>query len=188
VTAIVRSLYPVTLVSGRVRLREFQPTDAAAALRWASDPAYFRYMSVEPASEADETEFLRDVDTRARTQPRVDYHLGIVERDDDDLIGIVRLSINEPEHRGADIGYGLRTDRWGLGYATEAARMLVGFGFASLGLHRIWGLCDPQNIGSRRVMEKIGMRQEGRFREHVFARGQWRDSLAFAILEREWHA
>jgi RimJ/RimL family protein N-acetyltransferase len=47
-------------------------------------------------------------------------------------------------------------------------------------------MCDPENIGSRRVLEKIGMRLEGHLRENVRMRGNWRDSLVYAILEKEW--
>ncbi len=48
-------------------------------------------------------------------------------------------------------------DLWGGGYTTEAVRALLQFGFAGMGLHRIWAACHPDNVGSRRVMEKCGM-------------------------------
>jgi RimJ/RimL family protein N-acetyltransferase len=183
------SLYPVTLNGARVVVREFRSSDSPAAFRWASDPEFFRYSSLEPVtSEAAEAAFLRDIEAKAQTNPRVHYHLGVVERERDDLIGIVRLSVSAPEHRGADIGYGLRTDAWKRGYATEAASLLIDFGFARLGLHRITAVCDPRNVASRRVLEKLGMQEEGRFRDHLFAHGNYRDSLAFAILEDEWSA
>jgi RimJ/RimL family protein N-acetyltransferase len=181
------SVHPVTLTGQRVTLRELDASDTHAAYEWASDPAFFRYMSADPvASVAEEALFIRDVQKHARTRPRVHYTLGIVERGADALIGIVRLSVIEPAQRGADLGYGLRADRWGKGYATDAARTVVDFGFATLGLHRVWALCDPRNTGSRRVMEKVGMRYEGRHRDHVYAHGEWRDSLVFAVLEDEW--
>jgi RimJ/RimL family protein N-acetyltransferase len=181
------SVHPVALNGARVALREFQAADAHAAYEWASDPAFFRYMASEPVvSIAEEALFIRDVQKYARVRPRVHYTLGIVEQDTDALIGIARLSVIDPTQRGADMGYGIRTDCRGRGIATEAAGMLVDFGFSTLGLHRIWALCDPQNVGSRRVMEKVGMRCEGRHREHVFAHGEWRDSLVFAVLEDEW--
>jgi [ribosomal protein S5]-alanine N-acetyltransferase len=183
------SLYPVTLTGERVVLREFRSSDAGAAYRWASDSEFFRYSSLEAVtSVAEEAGFLRDIEAKAQTNPRMHYHLGIVERARNDLIGIVRLSVSAPEHRGADIGYGLRTDAWKRGYATEAACLLVDFGFTQLGLHRITAVCDPSNVASRRVLVKLGMRPEGRFRDHLLAHGEYRDSLAFAILEDEWNA
>jgi len=60
-----------------------------------------------------------------------------------------------------------------MGYATEAARRLLTFGFDELKLHRIFATCDPNNKGSVRVLEKTGMRCEGRLREHKRVKGKW---------------
>ena len=183
------SIYPVALQGERVSLREVGPDDAAAALAWAGDPRFFRYMAVEPVgSVAEEAEFLRDVQEQAHARPRVQYHLGVVERSGDELIGMVRLGIVAPKFRGADVGYGLRADRWGQGLTPEAVGLVLGFGFEQLGLHRIAAVCDPDNVGSRRVMEKVGMQPEGRLRQDMRSQGRWRDSLAYAILEDEWRA
>ena len=108
--------------------------------------------------------------------------------DSEELIGLVRLGIVAPEFLGGEVGYGLRVDRWGQGLTTEAVRLVIGFGFEQLGLHRIVALCDPDNVGSRRVMEKVGMQPEGRLRQDMRSQGRWRDSLAYAILEDEWRA
>jgi ribosomal-protein-alanine N-acetyltransferase len=75
---------------------------------------------------------------------------------------------------------------WRQGYATEVAQALLKFGFNQLKLHRIFATCDPENIASAHVMEKIGMQQEGHIREHKLAKGKWRDSLLYAILDHEW--
>ena len=64
--------------------------------------------------------------------------------------------------------------------------LLVDFGFRTLGLHRISAVHHPDNVASGRVLQKIGMRFEGRHRDHMYARGTWRDSMAYAILEDEW--
>jgi len=69
---------------------------------------------------------------------------------------------------------------------TEAVRALVGYGFGELKLHRIAADCDPRNIGSWRVMEKIGMRREGHLLENLLLAGEWVDSYVYAILAREW--
>jgi [ribosomal protein S5]-alanine N-acetyltransferase len=185
----VPSIHPVVLQGERVSLREVGPDDATAAFAWAGDPRFFRYMAPEPVgSIAEEAEFLRDLQQQARARPRVQYHLGVVERSGEELIGMVRLGIAAPKFRGADVGYGLRADRWGQGITAEAVGLVLAFGFEQLGLHRIAAVCDPNNIGSRRVMEKVGMQPEGRLREDMRSQGRWRDSLAYAILEHEWRA
>ena len=130
--------------------------------------------------------FLAAREAEAHARPRVQYHLGIVWQPTGDLVGTARLGISAPSHRGGDIGYGVRRDLWGRGIATEAATLLVDFGFRTLGLHRISAVHHPDNVASGRVLQKIGMRFEGRHRDHMYARGTWRDSMAYAILEDEW--
>jgi [ribosomal protein S5]-alanine N-acetyltransferase len=183
-------VYPVTLVGDRVSLREVDSiADAAAAFAWASDAAFFRYMPYEPVeSEAEEEEFLRRVHGEALVRPRRQYHLAIEWTGAQGLIGMVRLTVSSPDHRSGDIGFGVRPDQWGQGIATEAARLLVGFGFDELGLHRVWAVHHPDNAASGRVLQNLGMRREGRLREDMLAHGHWRDSIVYGVLEDEWRA
>jgi [ribosomal protein S5]-alanine N-acetyltransferase len=93
------------------------------------------------------------------------------------------------EHsRYLPLGYELDPHFWGSGYATEAANRFLAFGFRDMGLHRIWAWCIAENLASSRVLDKIGMRQEGHLREHEWMQGRWWDTLLYAILEQEWQA
>jgi [ribosomal protein S5]-alanine N-acetyltransferase len=74
----------------------------------------------------------------------------------------------------------VRPDHWGQGYASEAAAAILHFAFASLGLHRVQATCRPENVASARVLEKIGMVEEGLLRDHIRIRGRWHDSLLYA--------
>jgi ribosomal-protein-alanine N-acetyltransferase len=113
--------------------------------------------------------------------------VAITDRTDDRLIGNCGIRVNDPDLREANIGYELDPRHWGRGYATEAARAILGFGFDELGLHRVWAECVADNTGSARVLEKLGMRREAHFREHQWFKGRWRDTLVYAVLDREWH-
>jgi [ribosomal protein S5]-alanine N-acetyltransferase len=179
----------VTLVGSRLTLREMTVDDAPAAFEWGGDADWFRYLPFEHvATVEDERAFLAAREFQAHEQPRVQYHLGIVWNASGELIGSTRLGVSSPSHRGGDIGYGMRRDLWGRGITTEAAGMLLDFGFRTLGLHRISAVHHPDNVGSGRVMQKLGMRFEGRLRDHMYSHGEWRDSLAYAILDDEWSA
>lgn len=179
----------MTLAGARITLRELAVDDARAAFVWGSDVDWFRYSPHKPvATVEDERAFLEAREVEAHERPRVQYHLGIVWNDSGELVGTVRLGVSSPSHRGGDIGYGVRRDLWGNGIATEAAGLLLDFGFGALGLHRISAVHHPDNVGSGRVLQKLGMRFEGRLRDHMYANDAWRDSLAYAILEDEWHA
>lgn len=183
-------VYPVCIDGDRVRLREVGPDDTSAAMHWARDPEFFRHLAVAPlTNQREERAFLANIETQAETRPRRHYHLGVVWRASDELIGLVRLSIGAPEHRCADVGYGLRRDRWNQGIATESATLLVDFGFRVLGLHRVFAYHHPGNVASGRVMTKLGMQREGQLRENVLGHdGKWRDSIVYGILQHEWHS
>jgi RimJ/RimL family protein N-acetyltransferase len=81
----------------------------------------------------------------------------IVERDSDELIGTVALDFTPVPEGSVEIGWHLRRDRWGLGYATEAAVTVRDHGFGNVGLLRIVATIVPENHRSVRVAERIGM-------------------------------
>ena len=88
----------------------------------------------------------------------------------------------------ADIGYELAPEYWVRGYATEAALAMVTFGFRELELHRISSWCIADNTASARVLERVGLRPEGRLRENEYFKGRWWDTLLFGLLESDWRA
>lgn len=112
-------------------------------------------------------------------------NFAIVLRESNALIGAMSLGINKA-FQHAELGYWFGVPFWGQGYATEAARAIVGFGFESLGLHRIYARHLGGNPASGRVMEKIGMQYEGCLRQHYCKWGQFHDSVMRGILASEW--
>jgi len=109
----------------------------------------------------------------------------IVPRGSEGLIGLCGL---EPEftHRQSEMGYWIGVPYWGRGYATEAAAALLRFAFLDLDLHRVHAAYFSNNPASGRVMEKLGMRFEGIYREHILKYGEFLDLHVYAILRREW--
>jgi RimJ/RimL family protein N-acetyltransferase len=178
----------VMLHGTRVVLREHADGDLAAVLGYSADEMVARYVPWEPNTEHAARAFLAAATADAKQTPRLNYELAILERATDQLVGTARIGIESLPHRRADIGYVLRRDRWGEGLATEAARLLLAFGFDDLGMRRIWATSHPDNAASARVLEKIGMSYEGRIRDHMFVKGTWRDSLAYAVTKPEWRA
>ena len=86
-----------------------------------------------------------------------------------------------------EIGWVFNPDYFNKGYATEAALAVVGFGFAKMKLHRIIATCQPENMPSWRVMEKIGMRREGCFKKCIPHGDSWWDEYYYAVLDEEWN-
>jgi RimJ/RimL family protein N-acetyltransferase len=104
------------------------------------------------------------------------------------LIGNCGLQISSLHNRAGSIDTFINPRFWNRGFATELTLALLKFGFTELKLHRITATCAPDNVASQRVLIKLGMKNEGCFRQDRQVRGRWRDSLLYAILEDEWRA
>lgn len=185
----IPSIYPVQLRGGHLALREIRVEDAEAAFVWGADPEYFRFLPFDPVVSMDqERAFVEEVIRLANATPRLDYHLAVTIAATDELVGLVDLRITSVRHRSAELGFGLGKEARGHGYATQAARLLMEFGFSALGLHRIHAGHHPDNAASSRVLERLGMTREGHLRENLLDHGRWRDSVVYSVLEHEWRA
>lgn len=124
---------------------------------------------------------------------------GTLGRDDDTLVlmiyadgepvghvYLIREKPNDPTYRRAELAYWVAPDEQGNGYATDAARTVVGHGFDRLGLHKVVAKAFASNEASARVLEKIGFAREGTFRREAFVGGEWRDVIRYGLLESEW--
>jgi [ribosomal protein S5]-alanine N-acetyltransferase len=179
-------VYPITLDGARLRLRELRTGDLDAYMAIVGVPEVTRFLTMETRNREQQAERLAADIGHAQARSRAYYLLATVERDSDEIVGSVRLGLDQPPH--GELGYAIRPDRWGRGYATEAVGLMLGFGFDMLGLHRIQATCAPENEASQRVLAKMGFTYEGRLRGNVFHSGVWRDSLVYSILEDEWDA
>lgn len=111
--------------------------------------------------------------------------LAVCRRSAEAPIGAIGLRIVR-EHAHAEMGYWIGVEFWGQGYATEAARALVAYGFAALGLHRIHARHFVRNPASGRVMQKVGMQLEGTHRDAFLRWGRFETVAVYAILAPEW--
>ncbi len=114
-------------------------------------------------------------------------NFAIVLRETQQLMGAVGLRV-QPGHQRGELGYWIGLPYWRLGYCTEAAEAVVAYGFERLGLNRIHASHFHRNPASGRVLQKLGMRHEGRFREHVRKWDQFEDLEKYGILRSEFEA
>ena len=176
------------LTTDRLRLREYVSDDWRTVLAYQSDPRYLRYYPWTQRTAEDVQAFVQRFIDWQDEQPRTRFQFAITLRAGGGLIGSCGIRKETATAQQADLGYEIAPSHWGHGYATEAARAVLAFGFQDLRLHRVWASCVAENTASARVLEKLGMRQEGRLRENRWMKGRWWDTLVYGILQREWKA
>ena len=170
----------------RLVLRDFTPDDEPAMYAIRHDPRFLEFYD-DDLGTPEATHRLHGLFLDyQREVPRRRFQLAITLHGSDTPIasaGIRRKPDNDFE---ADIGYELAVAHWGHGYATEAATAMVAYGFETLALHRISSWCIADNVRSARVLEKLGLRLEGRLRDNEHFKGRYWDTLQYGLLRAEW--
>jgi [ribosomal protein S5]-alanine N-acetyltransferase len=174
------------IMTERLLLREYAETDWPGVLEYQRDPRYLRFNLWDDRTEDQVRTFVQAFIDAQGEQPRKRFSFAVTLKTTGQLIGNCNLRKNRPEDRVAEIGYEIAPTYWGNGYATEAAQAIVGYGFGQQRLHRIAAWCIAENTASAHVLEKLGMRLEGRLREQEWLKGRWWDALLYAILDREY--
>jgi len=174
------------LKSERVIMREIEKKDWVDVHKYASQQLVCQYQPWGPNSEEESEEFVKQVIVDAKKKPRSRFVFAIILKGNGNMIGAVELNIQDYTNKIGEIGYIINPDYWGMRYATEAAKLVIEFSFNKFNLHRIYATCDPRNVASSKVLEKIGMTKEGRMREDLLMKDGWRDSLLYSILVQEW--
>lgn len=170
-----------TLETARLKLRPYHEADIAelVPLVGTREVAATTLRIPHPYTEQDAKAFLE------MTKEGERIWLAVTLRSDGRQIGGMGLWV-EPQHQRAELGYWLGVPYWGQGYATEAAREMLRYGFEDLSLHRIFASHFKHNPASGRILKKLGMRHEGCQREHLVKWDQFVDSELYGILRQEW--
>jgi ribosomal-protein-alanine N-acetyltransferase len=173
-----------TLRTDRLLLRPFRLSDAADVQRLAGDPAIAATTLNVPHPYRDgmAESWISSHEPAWNARRAVAYAITTPE---DEVRGAISLQLLPSQHRG-ELGYWIGKPFWGAGIATEAARCLVDFAFTQLDVHRVHATHLVRNPPSGRVMQKIGMVQEGVLREHVLKDGKFEDIATYGILRSEW--
>ena len=173
-----------TLTTQRLILRPFDIRDAPEVTRLVSDRR-IADTTLNIPHPYDESMAVAWIGTHEEAAERGDrIPLAITEKGGG-VLGAVALAITHA-HQRAELGYWIGVPYWRRGYATEAATAMLDHAFSTLDLRRVDAHCLTRNVGSARVMEKIGMRHEGTLRAHVLKWDVPEDVALYAILRDEW--
>jgi len=179
--------YPIE--TERLLLRPFTRGDVDAVFAYRQREDVAQYLFDGPMSHESVTEVVQMRVGQYELAAEGDkVFLAAELKEPQRVIGEVSLILRDGPARQAEIGYIFHPEFHGRGYATEAARMLLDMGFQGAGMHRIYARCDARNVGSWKVMERLGMRREAHFREHALFKGAWDEEFVYALLEGEWQA
>lgn len=170
----------------RLILRKFTFNDINDVVELVSHPSVARVGSRIKASTTDVEKYISLQNSLQLFEVNKCFELGIELKGEHKIIGFVGMI--RKDHEQGEVGWALNIRYRGKGYATEAARALISYGFDKLALHRIWADTSNINVASWKVMERLGMRREGYYRESEFQDGRWIDGLVYAILADEWYA
>jgi RimJ/RimL family protein N-acetyltransferase/quercetin dioxygenase-like cupin family protein len=173
----------------RLHLRPFVASDAITLAGYRSDPEVARYQGWEAPYGIEQAEaFVASMARVVPGTPGAWYQLAVCLRESGEPVGDVAFRVLTDEPAQAEIGYTLARPHQGCGYATEAVRGLLDHLFGTLQLHRVRAICDLENPASARVLERLGFRREGQFRENTWFKGHWGGEYLYAILSSEWQS
>lgn len=175
-------LFPVLETTNLV-LRKITLKDAPVIFELRSGDRSMQFIDKEKiASLKIAQEMIQNMETQYQSNAAIMW--GISLKGSAPLIGTIGFWRIEKDHHRAEIGYMLLPDYWGRGYASEAIKQVLDFGFEILKFHSIEANINPNNLASRRVLEKQGFRKEGFFKEDYYFNGKFLDTEVYSLLEK----
>ena len=176
-----------TLLANKIYLRPIIKSDYSAIKFYRQDPENCRY--IRPAeSDAKTMDIVEQLSQPWHFSVGHWNGLAICLQSDHSLVGEIAFRIEDWQNQRAELGYRLSGEVAGQGIGTEAANLLVDYLFQELGFFKLMARCDPRNIASFRIMEKLGFVREAFFKQHYLVGGEWTDQYDYGLLFNTWLA
>ena len=175
-----------TIETERLILRRFEYTDCDAVFRnWASDENVQKMYSEPTYRTKEEVNGL--LDKYICNYEREDYYRwAVIDRESGECIGQIAYFLVDSKNHFAEIEYCIGAEFQCRGYATEATKAVIAFGFDRMNLHKVQICTKTINAQSKRVIEKCGFTYEGTLRDYFFMDGEYVGRLYFSILRDEY--
>lgn len=182
---LLKDLIESGLETDRLRVRKLSSADQNDLFALFSDPEVTRFWAWPAWQDPLQAEtFLADVEESYQIAKYA--ALGIELKASSRLIGTLTVLHYSAQCRRAEVGYSLARPMWGQGLMREAAEALIRYLFERLDLNRIEADIHPDNAASRKLLEHLGFRKEGYFRERWIVNGEISDSEMYGLLRSEW--
>ncbi|MBU3144515.1 GNAT family N-acetyltransferase [Clostridium sp. CF012] len=173
------------LESERLIYREVTSADVEDIFKIYSDPEVAKYDWYKPIATKDDAITIINR-YRREFQDKEEITWGVAKKSDNKIIGYCCLGTFDDDSIRSEIGYGFNRDEWNKGYATEAIKVIVKFGFESMSFNRIEAEVTLGNDASVKALKKANFLQEGIFRERTIMKGEFVDDVILAIIKRDY--
>jgi RimJ/RimL family protein N-acetyltransferase len=168
----------------RLILRDYRTSDFERVHLYGSIPEFSQYDVWGPNTEEGTNNFISESLSKSKQNPRYEFEFAICLKENELLIGGCGIRKESETSMVANLGYAINPEFQSKGYATEATKALIKFGFDKLFLSVIYATCDTRNTASFKVMEKAEMVRVGFIKKHKEVKGHIRDSYRYEVLNK----
>ncbi len=175
----------ILIPTDRLIIRENRWEDLEELHRLLSGPEMHFLQDISSKSKADSEENMRVSTTEALKENREKFFLAIEEKKTGAFVGQIGFTVleNSPLGHLSEMGYFMLREFWGKGYATEAARAVLGFAFQMTDCHKMLIGCNAENTESEKVIIKLGARKEAHHVSHQYLDGRWCDRVVYGLIK-----
>lgn len=170
-----------TITTERLLLRLFLKSDAEAVTKLCNNYNIYKNTLYLPYPYVTQDALLWIEHHLENFNANKSYEFAVTDKETGELYGAIALSHNQAFHHG-EIAYWIGEEYWGHGYATEAAQAILQFAFKEKQYHKVFARYFQSNPASGRVLQKLGMKQEGILKEHVIKENRYEDLVYYGII------
>lgn len=170
-----------TLNTNRLLLRELTEADALEVFICFTNPDVLRFYGQSPLSNHNQVkQIIRSFSMNYEDKRGIKW--GIAVKGEPGIIGTIGFQEWSQEHKRADISYALVPEQWGKGYAIEAVKKVISYGFQELKLTRIGAMVFTENESSIKLLEKLGFEKEGILKNFMYQDGVPNDTNIYSLV------
>lgn len=184
----MRKCGTVTIETDRLILRKMLLSDAEDMFKnYCNDEEVAKYLPWAPHKNLKTTKkYIKSIHLRYRKEKENSYHWVIVLKEINEVIGAIDFNKFNTNDLNCELGYCMCKKYWNKGIMTEAAKAIVKYLFETRNIERIWACHVVENVGSGKVMQKIGMIKEGTFRKNKNVKGVLMDFDYYSLLRSDY--
>lgn len=179
----------IILETSRLVIRDHIEDDIESLHKLLSDEETMYYLQEIRTKTLDESkQNLYEAIKESKLENRTKYFFAITMKETNEYIGEIgfTVKINSPHGKIVELGYFILPNYWGKGIVTEAAKEVIGYAFDKADVTKIETGCIKDNIGSEKIMKKLGMIKEAELKKHVLLYSKLYDRVEYRLLKEEW--